>query len=100
MPRAAARRLNPKSKFEKWGNGCWIVPDDDDNNPGKIAGRPVAYVYSDTGYVQFGFFNGSALKDPKRLLEGKGAYVRHIKLRAPSGIDKPAFTALLKQAAD
>jgi hypothetical protein len=49
--------------------------------------------------VQFGFFHGSALKDPKGLLEGKGQYVRHIKLRARSGIDEPAFAALLRQAA-
>ena len=72
----------------KWGNGCWI-------------GRngPVAYVHSDTGYVQFGFFNGSSLTDPKELLEGKGRYVRHIKVHGPSGIDRRAFAALLKEAA-
>jgi len=49
--------------------------------------------------VQFGFFNGSSLKDPEGLLEGKGRYVRHIKVRAPSDIDQPAFEALLRQAA-
>jgi hypothetical protein len=71
----------------KWGNGCWIGTK-----------GPVAYVYSDTEYVQFGFFNGSALKDPKGLLEGKGRYVRHIKVHAPSKIDRRTFAALLKQA--
>jgi hypothetical protein len=71
----------------KWGNGCWVSKS-----------GPVAYVYSDTGYVQFGFFRGSTLKDPKRLLEGKGQYVRHIKVREPDGIDERAFAALLKQA--
>ncbi len=60
---------------------------------------PVAYVYSATGYVQFGFFRGSALKDPRGLLEGKGKYVRHIKVRGPSEIDERAFAALLRQAA-
>jgi len=72
----------------KWGNGCWI-------------GRsgPVAYVHSDAGYVQFGFFNGSSLKNPKGLLEGKGRYVRHIKVHDPSGIDRRVFAALLKEAA-
>ena len=76
------------SEAVKWGNGCWV-------------GRngPVAYVYSDTGYVQFGFFNGSSLKDPKGLLEGKGKYVRHIKVRDRSAIDERAFSALLRQAA-
>ena len=72
----------------KWGNGCWIG-----------GTGPVAYVYSDTGYVQFGFFRGSSLKDPGRLLEGAGRYVRHIKVRRPSDIDRPAFAALLRQAA-
>ncbi len=72
----------------KWGNGCWVG-----------SNGPVAYVYSATGYVQFGFFNGSSLKDPRGLLEGKGKYVRHTKVRHPSGIDERAFAALLKQAA-
>ena len=72
----------------KWGNGCWIG-----------SKGPVAYVHSDPGYVQFGFFNGSSLKNPKGLLEGKGRYVRHIKVHDPSGIDRRAFAALLKEAA-
>jgi hypothetical protein len=49
--------------------------------------------------VQFGFFNGAALKDPSGLLEGKGQYVRHTKVRSVSAIDEKAFAALLKQAA-
>ena len=61
--------------------------------------RPVAYVYSAEDYVQFGFFNGSSLKDPKGLLEGKGQYVRHTKVRSASKIDERALAALLKQAA-
>jgi hypothetical protein len=72
----------------KWGNGCWIG-----------AKGPVAYVYSDDGYVQFGFFRGSSLKDPKGLLEGKGQFVRHIKVRAAAHIDERAFAALLREAA-
>src|SRR5215204_2478858 len=72
----------------KWGNGCWTG-----------ANEPVAYVHSDSGYVQFGFFYGSSLEDPKGLLEGKGRYVRHTKVHKPSEIDRQAFAALLKQAA-
>jgi hypothetical protein len=56
-------------------------------------------VYSDTEYVQFGFFRGSSLKDPRGLLEGTGQYVRHIKVRNRSAIDERAFAALLRQAA-
>jgi hypothetical protein len=87
--RKFVKRVAPGlSESVKWGNGCWLG-----------ARRPVAYVYSDEGYVQFGFFNGSALKDPKGLLEGAGRYVRHIKVRSASAIDERAFAALLRQAA-
>ena len=87
--RKFVKRVEPGlTESVKWGNGCWI---------GKNG--PVAYVYSDTGCVQFGFFNGSSLKDPKGLLEGKGRYVRHTKVHAPSDIDEKTFAALLRQAA-
>ena len=87
--RKFVKRVEPNlSESVKWGNGCWI---------GKKG--PVAYVYSDAGFVQFGFFHGSKLTDSKELLEGKGQYVRHIKVRSPSGIDEKAFAALLREAA-
>lgn len=87
--RKFVKRIEPGlSESVKWGNGCWIG-----------STGPVAYVYSDTEYVQFGFFNGSSLKDAKGLLEGKGQYVRHIRVRSRSAIDEPAFAALLRQAA-
>ena len=87
--RGFVKRNEPKlTEAVKWGNGCWIG-----------SKGPVAYVYSDAEYVQFGFFHGASLKDPKRLLEGKAQYVRHIKVRKRSEIDEPAFAALLRQAA-
>jgi hypothetical protein len=87
--RKFVKRNQPKlSEAVKWGNGCWIG-----------SNGPVAYVYSDTGYVQFGFFYGSSLRDPKGLLAGKGQYVRHIKVHNRSAIDERSFAALLRQAA-
>jgi hypothetical protein len=87
--RKFVKRIEPKlSEAVKWGNGCWV------GNNG-----PVAYLYSDRDYVQFGFFRGSSLRDPKGLLEGTGQYVRHIKVRNRSAIDARAFAALLRQAA-
>lgn len=87
--RKFVKRIAPGlTESVKWGNGCWLGTK-----------GPVAYVYSDAGFVQFGFFHGSALTDPHGLLEGKGQYVRHIKVRSPSGIDEKAFAALLQQAA-
>ena len=72
----------------KWGNGCWLNGKD-----------PVSYVYSAPDYVQLGFFRGSALADPRGLLEGDGQYVRHVKVRKVADIDEAAFGALLRQAA-
>ena len=86
--RKFVKRVEPSlTEAVKWGNGCWV---------GKNG--PVAYVYSDVGYVQFGFFSGSSLKDRRGLLQGKGRYVRHIKVRDRSEIDEQAFAALLRQA--
>jgi hypothetical protein len=87
--RRFVKRVAPKlEEAVKWGNGCWIG-----------SNGPVAYVYSAKGYVQFGFFRGASLKDPKGLLEGKGKFVRHTKVHDASEIDERAFAALLKQAA-
>jgi hypothetical protein len=87
--RSFVRRTAPKLvESVKWGNGCWLK--------GK---EPVAYVYSAPDHVQFGFFRGATLGDPKHLLQGKGAYVRHVKLRKVAEIDERAFGALLRQAA-
>ena len=87
--RRLVKRVEPGlSESVKWGNGCWIG-----------SKGPVAYVYSAPDYVQFGFFRGSSLKDPKGLLEGKGKYVRHTKVHKPSRIDERSFAALLRQAA-
>ncbi len=71
----------------KWGNGCWV---------GKV--WPVCYVYAGPEYVQFGFMAGSKLKDPKKLLLGSGAWVRHLKVANVSDINPKEFRALLKQA--
>ncbi len=87
--RKFVKRVAPKlQKSVKWGNGCWV----------KVK-APVAYVYSAPTYVQLGFFHGSSLADPHGLLEGKGQYVRHIKVRTLEDIDEAAFGALLRQAA-
>jgi hypothetical protein len=86
--RGFVRRVAPELvESVKWGNGCWLK--------GKV---PVSYVHADTELVQFGFFRGSALADPRALLEGRGQYVRHIKVRTISDIDERAFGALLRQA--
>lgn len=86
--RKLVKHAEPKlQESVKWGNGCWVK-----------GNAPVSYVYSAPDYVQFGFFRGSTLKDPKNLLEGNGQYVRHIKVRKTSDIDEKIFKQLLVQA--
>jgi hypothetical protein len=87
----------------KWGNGCWVKEKEPKEKvPKKKVPKgkaPVAYVYSAPDHVQFGFLHGSALKDPKGILEGNGQYVRHVKVRKPADIDEDGFKAFLRQAA-
>ena len=87
--RKLVKRVEPGLREAvKWGNGCWIG-----------SHGPVTYVHTEPGAVQFGFFYGSSLKDPKGFLEGQGRYVRHTKVRDASKIDERALAALLRQAA-
>lgn len=71
----------------KWGNGCFV---------GEV--QPVVYLYAAEDHLQFGFFYGSALKDPGGRLEGKGKYIRNVKLSKASDIDKAYFTKLIEEA--
>jgi RimJ/RimL family protein N-acetyltransferase len=57
-----------------------------------------AYVNAFTSHVNVGFFRGTALADPMRLLEGTGKYMRHVKLRPDSRIDATALVALIESA--
>ena len=87
--RTLVKRTAPELRESvKWGNGCWIKGDD-----------LVAFVYSRPEYLEFGFFAGSDLDDPAGLLEGQGAYVRHVKMRTPADTRRAAVARLLRQAA-
>jgi len=88
----ALRRLVQKTapsltESVKWGNGCWV---------GKKF--PVAYLHAEADHLQFGFFGGAGLADPKKLLKGNGKFVRHIKVRTVEDIDAAAFSRLIRQA--
>jgi len=66
-------------------------------------GHPVAclgdalfgYVNVFTSHVKIGFFQGAALPDPARLLQGTGKFMRHVKLQPGSAIDVPALGRLV-----
>lgn len=59
---------------------------------------PICYIVAHSKWVNFGFWRGVKLQDPKELLEGTGEEKRHIKLKTPEQIDKGAFMELLRQA--
>lgn len=70
-----------------------------DGHPTACVG-PGAFAYVDAfkGHACVGFFHGSELKDPARLLEGTGKFMRHVKLRPGVEVDAQALAALLVTA--
>jgi hypothetical protein len=63
-----------------------------------LGDAPFAYVNVFTSHVNVGFFQGAALPDPGRLLEGSGKCMRHVKLR-PGTPTSPAPLETLIHAA-
>lgn len=61
---------------------------------------PFAYMKAFKNAVNFGFWRGVDLDDPKGLLEGSGDKMRHIKLASLDDIDEAIFTAFVKQAVE
>ncbi|MDX5332050.1 MAG: DUF1801 domain-containing protein [Caulobacteraceae bacterium] len=69
-------------------------------------GRPTAclgdvafgYVGAFRAHVGVGFYNGAALADPARLLEGTGKRMRHVKIRLEHPLDEAALQALIVAA--
>lgn len=49
-------------------------------------------------HVVFGFYYGGELPDPRRLLEGTGATMRHVKLRSATDLATPGLRDLLVAA--
>ena len=56
------------------------------------------YVNVFTSHVNVGFFQGAALPDPSRLLQGAGKFMRHVKLRPGTITDSGALTELIAAA--
>ncbi|MBM3795203.1 MAG: DUF1801 domain-containing protein [Acidobacteria bacterium] len=59
---------------------------------------PFAYVNAFTARVNVGFFRGAALRDPARMLEGAGKFMRHVKLRPGKAANEAALHALIDAA--
>jgi len=63
-----------------------------------IGDIPFAYVGVYKAHVNVGFFLGSTLRDPKRLLVGTGKRMRHVKVKPGEVLDSAALRALIDAA--
>ena len=59
---------------------------------------PFAYVNVYTAHVNVGFFQGAALPDPARLLQGAGRFMRHVKLKPGAPTNAAALRHLIDAA--
>lgn len=59
---------------------------------------PFGYVGIFKSHVNVGFFQGSTLSDPARLLEGSGKLMRHVKPQPNKPVNESALSALIEQA--
>ena len=58
----------------------------------------ICYLASQKNHVNLGFYNGSQLPDPDKLLEGTGAQMRHIKIKKVADIKPELLQKLIKEA--
>ena len=56
------------------------------------------YVNAFTSHVNVGFFQGSSLPDPDRLLQGTGKFMRHVKLKPGRTANSSALRRLIEAA--
>ena len=59
---------------------------------------PFAYIKAHAAQVNFGFWRGAELDDTKRMLQGEGEKMRHVKILETHVIDEPTLAAFVKQA--
>jgi hypothetical protein len=63
-----------------------------------LGDAPFGYVNVFTSHVNVGFFQGAALPDPGRLLQGNGKFMRHVTLRPGMVIDAASLGRLIERA--
>jgi hypothetical protein len=56
------------------------------------------YVNVFTSHVNVGFFQGASLRDPARLLQGTGKFMRHVKLKPGTAANAAALRRLIEAA--
>src|SRR5271154_6082672 len=63
-----------------------------------LGDAPFGYVNVFTAHLNVGFFHGAALADPARLLQGRGKFMRHVKLKPGAAVDGQALGRLIAAA--
>jgi hypothetical protein len=63
-----------------------------------LGDAPFGYVNVFTAHVNLGFFHGAALRDPERLLQGSGKFMRHVKLRPGTALNEAELSRLIDAA--
>ena len=63
-----------------------------------VADAAFAYVSAFKAHVNVGFFRGTELADPERLLEGTGKLMRHVKIGSTRAVDATALSRLISTA--
>ena len=66
--------------------------------PSERASEAIFSVVLYPKYVTFFFLRGARLPDPKKLLQGSGKVVRHIRLERAADLDQPAVCELMATA--
>jgi hypothetical protein len=61
---------------------------------------PCIYMKAFKNSVNFGFWWGVHLDDPKGLLQGTGEKMRHVKLTSVDDLDEEALARLVRQAVE
>src|SRR5262244_3073117 len=63
-----------------------------------LGDAPFGYVNVFSSHVNVGFFHGSALRDPARLLQGTGKFMRHVKLIPETATNAAGLGMLIANA--
>lgn len=57
-----------------------------------------AYILPYRSWVNLGFYRGTSLTDPEKLLEGNGVRMRHVKMRTVEDVERPGVRGLIREA--
>ena len=63
-------------------------------------GGPFCYIKPAKSRVNIGFWWGTKLKDPEKVLEGDGDKMRHVKIHGPVDLKEKVLVPLIRQSAE